>query len=198
MRIDELNLTGLSDLSGLYDHVYCQRAILGEMLKLVRLVPLIPFLAFVSVSPISKKTAKRGKQNKQECSWSEGCGCGRWCGGVVLWVTVPDRRCPIAGKVGVGFGVIFVVMRAGCIISHGSEASGICSGSALKGGVAIGLGARGDVGEGPFDANLGGDAVAFRGACWRIGGGGGWCVAGGCVRERHACTSSPPEPPSEI
>ena len=100
MRIDEENLIGIEDLSGLYDHVYRQSANLGDMLKFVRLVPLIPFLAFVSVKPISKKTAKRGKESKQKGSWSERCGSGSGSGsgsgGVVLWVTVPDRRCPIA------------------------------------------------------------------------------------------------------
>ena len=61
MRIDEENLIGIEDLSGLYDHVYRQSANLGDMLKFVRLVPLIPFLAFVSVKPIGKKSANRGK-----------------------------------------------------------------------------------------------------------------------------------------
>ncbi|RKZ40771.1 MAG: hypothetical protein DRQ49_07260 [Gammaproteobacteria bacterium] len=112
MKIDELNLTGLEDLSGLYDHVYRQSANLGDMLKFVRLVPLIPFLAFVSVKPISKKTAKRGKESKQKCRWCEGDGSGSGSGGVVLWVTVADIRSPIRRDVVVAASVcIFEIMR---------------------------------------------------------------------------------------
>jgi hypothetical protein len=97
MRIDELNLTGLEDLSGLSDHVYTQRAILGERLKFVRLVLLISFLAFLSGNPKRKQRTKGAKETKQEGSRNEGSLDGR--GDVVgLWVIVANPRSPIAGK----------------------------------------------------------------------------------------------------
>jgi len=193
MRIDEWNLTGLEDLSGLYDHVYTQRAILGDMLKFVRLVPLIPFLAFVSVSPIGKKTAKRGKESKQKSSWSEGCGCGRWSGGVVLWVSVPGTRCPIAGEVGVNLSQMMEIMRPFGVVkgrysADGGERRWIARPNVARGGNDAGRVKSSDGWE--FVASARGfleDKVVLGQRCADI-----------AVRERHARTCSPPEPPSEI
>ncbi len=92
-------------------------------------------------------------------------------------------------------------MRAGGIISNlDNGASGIVFVRALEGEVVRVDGARVGSVEGASDVNKAGLGTAFalRGAGGGIGGGGRWCGAGSRVGDSHACTSSPPEPPSEI